>query len=155
MSSFSDAKQKFDSTDGRLVELPASYVPVAGKIANGITIRNTSGEKLEEYYKWQFVFALINSGLYAKDYIGVEISFPKGNKHAAALKIDGVIFDDSEWVLRYLDYWKYKKSEDLEWLNAHLLAVIEFKRGDKEIEKVYSGQVKPAMKEKDLATLML
>jgi len=54
-------------------------------------------------------------------------------------------------VTHYNDYWKLRKAEDLEWLNEHLLAVIEFKKNDKEIEKVFTGQVKPAMREKDPA----
>lgn len=51
----------------------------------------------------------------------------------------------------YNAYWDGRKSSDLEWLNEHLIAVVEFKKGDKEIEKVFSGQVKPAMREKDPA----
>jgi len=152
MSAFTDAKQKFDSTIGKPAILPHSLVPVNGKFIDNIITRNTKGEKLEEYYKWQFVYALINSGLYASDYIGVEVHFPKGNKASTALQLDGAIFDDDNWIDHYKAYWGDKKSEDLEWLNSHLLAVIEFKRGDKEIEKVYSGQVKPAMKEKDPST---
>jgi type I restriction enzyme M protein len=152
MSTFTSAKQKFDATNGTLAVLPRSYVAVNGKFKDNIPLLNAKGAKLEEYYKWQFVYALINSGLYAKDYIGVEVHFPKGNKASTALKLDGAIFDDADWITHYVAYWKDKKSEDLEWLNTHLLAVIEFKRGDKEIEKVFSGQVKPAMKEKDPST---
>jgi type I restriction enzyme M protein len=102
--------------------------------------------------KWQFIYGLIHSGLYAKDYIGAEIRFPKGNKASAPLRLDGAIFDDPAWLQHYNDYWKQRRPHDLEWLNAHLLAVIECKRDDKEIEKVFTGQVKPAMKEKDPAT---
>lgn len=107
------------------------------------------GEPLEEYYKWQFIYALIYSGMYAKDYLGVEIRFPKGNKTSAPLKLDGAIFDDREWLTHYRNYWATRKAEEVEWLNEHLLAVIEFKRDDKEIEKVITGQVKPAMNQKD------
>lgn len=152
MNTFTEAKQKFDAGDGCLDTLPHSCVPVNGKKKSDITLRNANGDPLEEYYKWQFVYALINSGLYAKDYIGVEVHFPTGSKGSAALKMDGAIFDDPDWITRYLAYWKDKKSEDLEWLNEHLLAVIEFKLGEKEIEKVFTGQVKPAMKEKDPST---
>jgi type I restriction enzyme M protein len=63
--------------------------------------------------------------------------------------MDGAIFDDASWLIHYSDYWQDRKSEDLEWLNAHLMAVIEFKKNDKEIEKVFTGQVKPAMREKE------
>lgn len=111
-----------------------------------------AGNPLEEYYKWQFLYALIHGGLYAKDFIGAEVRFPKGSKTSRPLKVDAAIFDDADWITHYVAYWQHRKSADLEWLNDHLLAVVEFKKNDKEIEKVFTGQVKPAMKEKDPAT---
>jgi len=152
MPTFTEAKFNFDTGPGKSKELSTSLVPVDGKAKKNISIRNTKAEALEEFYKWQFIYALIHSGLYAKDYIGAEVRFPKGNKTSAPLKLDGAIFDDPAWLQHYNDYWQQRRSQDLEWLNAHLLAVIEFKRDDKEIEKVFTGQIKPAMKEKDPAT---
>lgn len=151
-SSFSIAKQAFDSGPGRANVLAESIVPVDGKPKKDITIRNVDGTPLEEYYKWQFLYALIHSGLFAKDFIGTEVRFPKGSKTSQPLKMDAAIFDATEWIIHYQDYWQHRESADLEWLNDHLLAVIEFKRNDKEIEKVFTGQIKPAMKEKDPAT---
>ncbi|MGB6836580.1 MAG: N-6 DNA methylase [Dehalococcoidia bacterium] len=152
MSKFTEAKTEFDQTLGAGSQLLLSLVPVDGKPKKNIAIRNAKGELLEEYYKWQFLYALVNSGLYPKDYVGAEVRFPKGSKTSAPLRIDAAIFDHASWLDHYLSYWADRKSEHLEWLNLHLLAVIEFKRGDKEIEKAFSGQVKPAMKEKDPAT---
>ena len=149
MSAFTQAKQQFDASLGKAKSLPVSIVPVDGKVQSEITIRNAKGDQLEEYYKWQFIYALIYSGMYAKDYLGVEVRFPKGNKTSAPLKLDGAIFDDREWITHYQNYWATRKAEEVEWLNEHLLAVIEFKRDDKEIEKVVTGQVKPAMNQKD------
>jgi type I restriction enzyme M protein len=152
MNTFTEAKQKFDKEYGQAKIIKSAIIPVDGNPKEDIPIRNSKGETNEEYYKWQFIYALINSGLYAKDYIGVEVRFPKGNKASAPLKLDGAIFDDPDWITHYHQYWLNRKSEDLEWLNAHLLAVIEFKKGDKEIDKVFTGQVKPAMREKDPST---
>lgn len=152
MSKFVEAKQQFDTNVGRSSLLAQSLVPVDGKTVTNISIRNAQGEPLEEYYKWQFIYSIINSGLYTKDYIGVEVRFPKGNKTSAPLRMDAAIFDDPSWINHYTEYWKHRKSEDLEWLNLHLLAVVEFKKGDKEMERVFSGQIKPAMKEKDPST---
>lgn len=152
MNTFTQAKQKFDKDIEKSHNLSKSLVPVDGKDKSNISIRNAKGDKNEEYYKWQFIYALIHSGLYAKDYIGVEVRFPKGNKASAPLRMDGAIFDDPSWIDHYTNYWAERKSDDLEWLNVHLLAVIEFKKNDKEIEKVFTGQVKSAMKEKDPAT---
>lgn len=152
MPTFTEAKSNFDTGPGKAKELAVSLVPVDGKVKNNFSIRNTKGEALEEFYKWQFIYALIHSGLYAKDYIGAEVRFPKGNKASAPLRLDGAVFDDPTWLQHYNDYWQQRRTQDLEWLNAHLLAVIEFKRDEKEIGKVFTGQVKPAMKEKNPAT---
>jgi type I restriction enzyme M protein len=58
------------------------------------------------------VHALINSGLYARDFVGVEVQFPKGN--SAVLRLDGAIFDSGEWLEHYNAYWKERRSTDLE-----------------------------------------
>jgi type I restriction enzyme M protein len=71
-------------------------VSVNGKWREGASIRDTQGKPSEEYYKWQFIHALINSGLYACDLVGVEVQFPKGN--SAFIKLDGAIFDSCEWL---------------------------------------------------------
>ena len=152
MPTFAEAKISFDTGPGKARVLATALVPVDGKQKKNIPIRNAKGEPLEEFYKWQFIHGLIHSGLYSRDYIGAEIRFPKGNKASAPLRVDAAIFDDQEWLPHYNHYWQHRRSLDLEWLNEHLLAVIEFKRDDKEIEKVFTGQIKPAMKEKDPAT---
>lgn len=149
MTSFSEAKENFDKSIGLGGTLPQSLVTVNGKMVTGIQLKSKDGEELEEYYKWQFIYALLNSGLYSKDYMGVEIRFPKGNKSSAPLRLDGAIFDSPEWIQHYEKYWLERNPNDLQWLREHLLAVIEFKRGEKNVEQVFSTQVKPAMNEKD------
>lgn len=149
MNSFTEAKQTFDDTLGKSNALPQSLVPVDGQPKTNIMLYGSDGKPLEEYYKWQFVFALLHSGLYAKDYIGVEVRFPKGSSSSAPLKLDGAIFDSADWLQHYADYWAHRKPEDLQWLNDHLLGVIEFKRSNKQIDQVFTRQVKPAMREKD------
>jgi type I restriction enzyme M protein len=149
MSSFTEAKQVFDNTLGKSDTLSQSIVPVDGKPRILVSIRGTDGKPIEEYYKWQFVYALVHSGLYVKDYIGIEVRFPKGSASSAALKLDGAVFDSPDWIQHYNDYWAHRRTEDLQWLNDHLLSVMEFKRDNKEIEQVFTRQVKPAMREKD------
>jgi len=122
---------------------------VNGRYRDTASIKDTHGNPSEEYYKWQFVHALINSGLYARDFVGVEIQFPKGNSRV--IKLDGAIFDSGDWLEHYNAYWKARRSTDLEWLNDHLLAVIEFKKNDRDIEKVFTSQVKPSMREREPA----
>ena len=146
---FSAAKKRFDENEGQNPILPQSLVPVDGKSIANVSLRNTRNEPSEEYYKWQFIYALVTSGLYVKGHIGCEVRFPKGNKTSAPIRIDAVIFDSPDWLKHYNDYWQDRKSSDLEWLKEHILATVEFKKGDKEIEKVITGQVKPAINEKD------
>jgi type I restriction enzyme M protein len=147
---FAAAKSEFDAKHATAMHAQC-IVPVRGKPHAPISIRAASGQPNEEFYKWQFVNAIVLSGLYPKDYIGVEVHFPKGNKTSAPLKLDAAVFDDPNWVDHYNAYWENRKPADLEWLNEHLVAVAEFKKGDKEIEKVFTGQVKPAMREKEPA----
>jgi len=109
MNSFAEAKQAFDKGPGKANVLSQAFVPVDGNPKNDIAIHGADGKPIEEYYKWQFIYALIHSGLYAKDYIGVEIRFPKGSKGAQVLRLDGAIFDDVEWLQRYTDYWQHRR----------------------------------------------
>ncbi len=146
--SFAEAKRKFDAAHSGK-ETAQCIVPVNGKTRADISIRDSKGEPSEEYYKWQFINGLINSGLYAHDFIGVEVQFPKGN--SAPLRLDAAIFDNADWIDHYNAYWRDRKVADLEWLNDHLLAVVEFKKNDKNVEKVFTSQVKPAMREREPA----
>ena len=149
--SFTAAKYRFDDQHAHKDVLDITPVTVDGKIRKCVRIRNLKGEPLEEYYKWQFIISLINSGLFDKDYIGAEVRFPKGSKTSHPLKMDAAIFDDAAWIDHYRDYWNERNLSDLEWLSNHLIAVAEFKKSDKEIEEVFTTQIKPAMRERDPA----
>ena len=114
-------------------------------------MRDVHGEKNEEFYKWEFIYSMIQSGrVPSRDYIGAEIYFPKGNIHSAPIKIDSVVFSDISW----LDYYrKYRENpadvESLQKVRELAIEVIEYKRNDKTIEQVFSSQVRAAMKEPD------
>lgn len=148
-SKFLKAKYDFDKNyhNKKVIH---SLVPVHGIYKDNIKILNDNFEKIEEYYKWQFIYSLIHSGLYEKDYLGVEVYFPKGNPSSKPLKIDGAIFDDAMWIEHYNNFWKNKKQEELDWLREHLVGVIEFKKQDgKNIDKYYNQQLKPAIRESE------
>ena len=120
------------------------------KLQQKCKIKNEKSNPNEEYYKWQFFYALVYSGLFQKDYLGCEVHFPKGNKNAAPIKLDGAIFDETDWFKWYKKYHKEKDQESLDWLRKHLLAVIEFKKeNSKYIENIYNQQLKPSMKESE------
>lgn len=155
---FVEAKNKFDETYKNQKEIKKSLVYVDGKIIENIKIKNSKGEPSEEYYKWQFLSGIINSGLYSKDYIGAEVWFPKGNKSSAPIKIDGGIFDEKDWITYYRKWRKDKDWDAVEWLRGHLIGVIEFKKNElddegqpksKDIKDVYTSQVKPYIKESE------
>jgi hypothetical protein len=52
--------------------------------------------------------------LYAKDYIGAEVHFPKGNVSSAPIKFDGAIFDDKDWFSYYKKYHTNKDQSALD-----------------------------------------
>lgn len=147
--SFIDSKHKFDAEYTNKSEIIA-FLPKHLAFGKKVHLLKTNHTKNEQYYKWQFLFALIDSSLYAKDYIGTEIHLPKGNKSSASIKIDAVIFDSKEWLEKYKDYHESNNLESLQWLKKHILAVIEFKKeNSKNIAEVYDKQLKAYMKESE------
>lgn len=147
--SFLQKKQEFDSIYNNINEF-TSFIPVHLLLNKTFTIKNKNNAKNEEFYKWQFFYSLIYSGLYAKDFIGCEVYFPKGNKNSAPIKLDGAIFDDPSWFDWYQKYHKNKDQDALDWLRKHLIGVIEFKKeNSKDTETVYNQQLKPAIKESE------
>lgn len=148
--SFLSAKQDFDQAHINSDNL-VNFLPIDLQFNQQISIKNVHKENNEEYYKWQFLYGLIYSGLYQKDFIGVEVYFPKGNKNSAPLKMDAAIFNDKDWFHWYTK-WRTNKDQDaLDWLRTHLICVIEFKKEDsKDTETVYNQQLKAAMRESEL-----
>jgi len=145
-------KYEFDEINKNNSYIDRSLVPVDGKYIRNINIKNKKGKPNEEYYKWQFIYSLIKSGLFNKDFLGVEIRFPKGNKNSAPLRIDGCIFNDAEWIDYYEEWITTKDDNAIDWLKNHLIGVVEFKDPDKEkdVKKVFSLQLKPALRESEL-----
>ena len=146
---FLQAKQDFDKKY-YLQKKFVSIIPVNLKLNESFSIKGKNNLPNEEYYKWQFFYALVYSGLFQKDYLGCEVYFPKGNKNSAPIKLDGAIFDDCNWFDWYKKYHQQKDQESLDWLRKHLVAVIEFKKEDsQDTETVYNQQLKPAIKESE------
>ncbi len=121
---FSEAKAEFDKKYGSKSSLKC-FLPDHLSYNKTATLKKANGSRNEQYYKWQFLYALVHSGMYAKDFIGTEVHFPKGNVSSAAIKIDAVVFDDNSWFDKYHDYHKSGNLESLDWLREHLLFAIE------------------------------
>lgn len=109
------------------------------------------GTHNEQYYKWQFLNCFVESGLCSKDFIGVEVQLPKGNKDSKPIKLDAAIFDDADWYSYYEALHTKKdasKWDARNWLQEHLICGIEFKKEDsKDIKGVFNSQLKAYMNE--------
>ena len=102
---FAQARIKFNELYQGKAELPKSLCTVDGKFIENISIKDVHGKPNEEFYKWQFIYSLIQSErIPSRDYIGAEIYFPKGNINSAPIKIDSVIFSDISWIDYYRKY---------------------------------------------------
>lgn len=147
MTSFSQVKQTFDEKHANITDF-SCFLPVHLTHNYRTNFKKKNGSVNEEYYKWQFLYSIVNSGLFSKDYIGTEIHFPKGNKSSASIKIDAAIFDNKEWFEHYQNYHQKNDLDSLEWLRDHMIVAIEFKKEDnKNISEVWDKQLKAYLKE--------
>ncbi len=146
---FSQARIKFDEEYKNKSILQRSLCTVDGKFVDMIKIKDVHNKPNEEFYKWQFIYSLVNSGkIPSRDYIGAEIYFPKGNINSSPIKIDSVIFSSPDWINYYRNYRSNPKDVDsLQKIRELAVGVIEYKRNDKTIEQVFSSQVRAAIKE--------
>jgi type I restriction enzyme M protein len=144
---FTEAKHEFDSKYSTVTECDC-FLTEHLTFGKKTTFTKKNGTKNEQYYKWQFLYAIIQSGLFTKDFIGTEVQFPKGNKSSAPLKLDAAIFDDVTWFDKYKDYHQNGNNESLEWLREHLIVALEFKKEDnKNVADVWDKQLKAYLNE--------
>jgi len=146
---FSEARLQFDAKYLRIPRLDRSLVTVDGEFAYDIPIKDSNNLPNEEYYKWQFIYSLIAADLYSPDYIGTEVYFPKGNRKSSPIKIDAVIFSDTQWLNLYKRYREEGDQDALDQIRRLAIGVVEFKKGDKKIEQVFNSQIKASLKEPD------
>lgn len=157
MANFEQLKIKYDNEHQNITAVNC-FLPVHLTYDKQETsLHKKDGSHNEQYYKWQFLSCFVEAGLCSKDYIGVEVQFPKGNKNAAGIKLDGAIFDDKNWFSHYKALHTKKddsKWDDLNWLKEHLLCGIEFKKeGSKDIKGVFNSQLKAYMNESSKNTV--
>lgn len=144
---FTEAKHEFDKKYGTATEYDC-FLTEHLTFGRKTNFKKKNGQPNEQYYKWQFLYSIVQSGLFAKDYIGTEVQFPKGNKSSAPLKLDGAIFDDITWFEKYKDYHENGNNESLEWLREHLIVALEFKKEDnKNVADVWDKQLKAYLNE--------
>ena len=93
----------------------------------------------EEYIRARFVWALINSGMYNKEYICVEFGFPKGNTKTP-LKPDIIVFKKKDWLKDF-------ESKNFTELRKNILVIFETKKNSKTVESAIENQLRSAMSE--------
>lgn len=149
MKTFAELKREYNEKYGSDQSVQC-FLPVHlthGKVETNLIQNN--GQPNEQYYKWQFLNCFVEAGLCSKDYIGVEVNLPKGNKDAAPIKLDGAIFDDKDWFKHYTNFHQLKgdgKWDEANWLCDHLLCGIEFKKeGGKDVKGAFNSQLKSYM----------
>ena len=147
--SFTDAKTEFDKKYSNSDTFDC-FLTEHLTANNRTKLRKNNGTKNEQYYKWQFLYSIVYSGLFPKDLIGTEIHFPKGNKSSAPIKIDAGVFTDASWFDKYKDYHENNNIESLNWLRKNLIVAIEFKKEDnKNVSEVWDKQLKAYLKESE------
>ncbi|MFR7760702.1 MAG: class I SAM-dependent DNA methyltransferase [Peptoniphilus grossensis] len=149
MSKFTESKNSFDIKYKNASNLD-SFVTVHLNSNTNCNIRDKNYKSNEEYYKWQLVYTLVNSGLIPNEYIGTEVYFPKGNKNSAPIKLDIAIFDDINWFKHYESYHSKNDLDSLSWLREHLIMPIEIKNENgNNVLEVWDKQLKSYMKESE------
>ena len=103
---------------------------------------NKANSPSEEWIRARFIYALIKSGKFNKDFICVEAQFPKGNK-AKSINPDIVIFKNANWATTING-----NVENFSKLKEQILFVFEAKKdGKSQIATVIQKQLVSAMSE--------
>lgn len=138
-------KNEFDNKYKSKQEI-TSLIPVHLTNNKTCKIKNENNQPNEEYYKWQLVNILINTGMFSKDYLGSSIHFPKGNKNSKDVILDIAIFATKDWYDYYKKWINEKDYDSLDFLKENLIGIIEIKNeNSKDIKTVFNQQLKSYM----------
>ena len=139
-----DSMKKFDELFKNLKEINKEWykkeVDVVSYCKKSST-RNTKGEYSEEYIRARFVWSLVNSGMYQKEYICVEFSIPKGNG-GKSINPDILVFKDKNWLDMYENA---QKNKDFSEIRKNILVVFETKKNDKTVDAAIENQLRATM----------
>lgn len=136
--------QKFDLQFSDLETIdPSWYQEILGITAfcSKAKTKDTKGNSSEEYIRARFVWSLINSGMYNKEYVCVEFGFPKGNG-GKSLNPDIVVFKNKDWLH---DYEQAKASRSFAKIRQNVLVIFETKKNNKSVESAIENQLRSAM----------
>ena len=111
------------------------------------TTKDVEGNRSEEYIRARFVYALVFSWKFQKEYICVEFSYPKWNSKTP-IKPDIAIFKSDKWKEEY-EKAKSTESKDFSWFRKNTLVVFEAKKKAKTVEAAVENQLRPEMAENE------
>jgi type I restriction enzyme M protein len=138
---------EFDMKYGTLEEIDKSFYKNLGVVSfiSKAKTKDINGELSEEYIRARFVYSLIHSGLYPKEYICVEFGFPKGNTKTK-LKPDIVVFKNKKWLD---DFKNAQTNKNFSIIRQNILVIFETKKNNKSIENAIENQLRSAMNENE------
>ena len=100
----------------------------------------------EEYIRARFVYALVRSGMYNKEYICIEFAYPKGSSNKAPIKPDIVVFKNKNWLE---DYEQAKSDNSFATIRKNILVIFESKKNNKSVQGAIETQLRSAMAENE------
>lgn len=139
-----DYFNKFDSKFKNLEKIDREWYEAelgVTSFSSTAKVKDTTGEFSEEYIRARFVWGLINSGMYQKEYVCIEFSIPKGNK-AKSLNPDIVVFKNKDWLD---DYKKAKENKDFSIIRKNVLVIFESKKNNVTVGSAIENQLRSAM----------
>ena len=148
MSNFKNYLNEFDEKFSNIEKFDNSFYENEIGVKSFISKAKAKDSKWwysEEYIRARFVYAMVKSGMYNKEYICVEFSFPKWNTKTA-LKPDIVVFKDKNWLE---EFEKAKKTKDFKWFRKNTLVIFETKKNNKSVDSAIENQLRSAMNENE------
>ncbi|AFI04549.1 HsdM family class I SAM-dependent methyltransferase [Helicobacter cetorum] len=103
--------------------------------------KDSKGKFSEEYVRARFIYALVYSGMYQKEYICVEFGFPKGNG-GKSLNPDIIVFKNKNWEK---DYEDAKANKNFSKIRQNVLVIFEAKKNGKSVADAIENQLRCAM----------
>lgn len=148
MKIFKDYLNEFDSKYKNIEKFDNYFYEKELQVKSFISKASAKDSKWgfsEEYIRARFVYAMINSGKYQKEYICVEFGYPKWNTKQT-LNPDIVVFKSKDWKE---EFEKSKSKKDFKWFRNNTLVVFETKKNNKSIESAIENQLRSAMSENE------
>ena len=132
MNKFSYYLDEFDKKYKELERIDNDFYEKEFWIQSFVSKAKTKDSKglwSEEYIRARFVYAMIYSWMYQKEYICVEFGFPKWNGWKS-LNPDIVVFKNKDW---FKDYEEAKSTKSYAKIRQNVLIIFETKKNTRKI----------------------